>query len=189
MRAIASTLRAPARRVSVAIRRAPERRVAIRPASTRTAPNRAAPDSATTTTATQAPPAPWEIRVFYDGACPLCMREVNMLRDRDAGVGKIDFVDIDGPGFAASNPPISYEDAMKTIHAVKPDGTLLAGVPVFKELYDRVGLGWVYGFYKFPLLAKAADAVYAVWAALRLPITGRPPLDVVLREKETCRKE
>ena len=117
------------------------------------------------------------------------MREVNMLRERDATSGRIDFVDIDGPEFEASEPPINYEEAMKTIHAVKRDGTLLAGVPVFKELYDRVGLGWVYSFMEVPFLAAAANAVYNVWAALRLPITGRPPLDVVLREKQTCRKD
>lgn len=27
----------------------------------------------------------WDIRMLYDGDCPLCMREVNMLKNRDAG--------------------------------------------------------------------------------------------------------
>jgi hypothetical protein len=27
----------------------------------------------------------WEIRMLFDGDCPLCMREVNMLRDMDKG--------------------------------------------------------------------------------------------------------
>lgn len=42
--------------------------------------------------------------------CPLCMREVNMLKRRDEGVGKIAFVDIDSPDYdAAKNAGISYE--------------------------------------------------------------------------------
>lgn len=53
----------------------------------------------------------WEIRMLYDGDCPLCMREVNMLRRRDEGVGKIDFVDISSPSYEAeANANISYEE-------------------------------------------------------------------------------
>ena len=28
----------------------------------------------------------WEVRMLFDGDCPLCMREVNMLRDMDKGL-------------------------------------------------------------------------------------------------------
>ena len=48
--------------------------------------------------------------VPFAGGCPLCMREVNMLRKRDAGVNKIAFVDIDTPDYTpAQNAGISYE--------------------------------------------------------------------------------
>ena len=36
--------------------------------------------------------------MLFDGDCPLCMREVNMLRRRDEGKGRIDFVNIGDPG-------------------------------------------------------------------------------------------
>lgn len=52
----------------------------------------------------------WDIRMLYDGDCPLCMREVNMLRRRDKEAGKIDFVDISSPQYdPAANANISYE--------------------------------------------------------------------------------
>lgn len=52
----------------------------------------------------------WEIKMLYDGDCPLCMREVNMLRDRDAGVGKICFVDIADPAYSPDeNAGITFE--------------------------------------------------------------------------------
>ena len=51
--------------------------------------------------------------MLYDGDCPLCMREVNMLRRRDADVGKIQFVDIASPDYDASaNAGISFEQVV-----------------------------------------------------------------------------
>ena len=50
--------------------------------------------------------------MLYDGDCPLCMREVNMLRRRDDGVGKVEFVDIASPDYdPAANAGISFEQA------------------------------------------------------------------------------
>jgi hypothetical protein len=58
---------------------------------------------------------PWEVRMLYDGACPLCMKEVDFLRRRDTG--KIDFVDIAAPGYsAADNYGISYEQVGRAGH-------------------------------------------------------------------------
>ena len=48
--------------------------------------------------------------MLYDGDCPLCMREVNMLRKRDAQQNKICFVDISSDNFRPEeNNNISYE--------------------------------------------------------------------------------
>lgn len=53
----------------------------------------------------------WEIKMLYDGDCPLCMREVNMLRKRDKDQNKIGFVDISSPEYSArDNAGISYEE-------------------------------------------------------------------------------
>ena len=55
----------------------------------------------------------WEIKMLYDGDCPLCMREVDMLRRRDEGVGKIEFVDIASPEYdPVRNAGISFEQAI-----------------------------------------------------------------------------
>ena len=166
----------------------------------RAAATTAAPSaSAFTPSSTPPPPPPpaWPspattIAMLYDGDCPLCMREVNMLRARDEGAGKIWFVDVAGPDFEAGPGAafgISYETAMATIHAVRRDGRVLSGVEVFRALYEAVGLGWVYGFLRVPALKAATEAVYRLWAAARLPLTGRPTLEAVLAERKTCRKE
>ncbi len=69
------------------------------------------------------------------------------------------------------------------------DEVLTCNIGIMRRLYEEVGLGWVYGFTKYEALRKAADAVYAVWARFRLPITGREDFDTILkkREEKTCR--
>jgi predicted DCC family thiol-disulfide oxidoreductase YuxK len=118
------------------------------------------------------------------------MREVNMLKRRDAGKGKIAFVDIADPTYTPeANGDISFEQAMGTIHGILPDGKVITNVDVFRRLYGVVGLGWVYAFTRYEPLNRLANAVYGVWAKYRLPITGRPDLETVLRDRsqKTCR--
>ena len=126
--------------------------------------------------------------MLYDSDCPLCMREVDMLRKRDAAQGKICFVDIAAPEYdPAQHADISFQQAMERIHAVLPDGTVVKDVEVFRRLYEEVGLGWIYAITRVPAIESAANAVYDVWAKYRLPITGRPDLQVVLAQKKTCK--
>ena len=54
-----------------------------------------------------------EIKMLYDGDCPLCMREVNMLRKRDKDQNKIGFVDISAQDYSPeANAGISYEQVI-----------------------------------------------------------------------------
>lgn len=131
----------------------------------------------------------WNIQVLYDGDCPLCMREIDMLKARDKD-GRISFVDIaDGKYDPDRHAGITFEDAMERIHAILPDGRVIVDVEVFRRLYEEVGLGWVYTLTKIPAVEKAANVVYGLWAKYRLPITGRPDLSVILQEKKMCRSK
>lgn len=75
--------------------------------------------------------------MLYDGECPLCMREVNFLRRRDAATrggagGAIDFVDIADPTYdAARNAGLDYATAMGEIHAILPDGSVVTKARCF----------------------------------------------------------
>ena len=119
--------------------------------------------------------------MLYDGDCPLCMREVNMLKKRDKTQNKICFVDIASKDYSpASNAGISYEEvsrvllamlqtdhesefdlilsqAMGSIHGVLPGGKVITNVDVFRKLYEVVGLGWVYSITKFGPINKIAN--------------------------------
>ena len=114
----------------------------------------------------------WDIRVFYDGACPLCLREVRMLRRLDRS-RRIDFVDIAAAEYDAAFYDLPYDRAMARIHAVTPAGEMLTGVEVFRRLYAAVGLGWLVAPTRWPLLRGLADRAYELFARHRLRLTGR----------------
>ncbi|KAJ1273388.1 hypothetical protein BS78_06G276400 [Paspalum vaginatum] len=129
----------------------------------------------------------WRIKMLYDGDCPLCMREVNMLRERNKSYGSIKFVDISSKDYSPDdNQGLDYETAMGRIHAILSDGTVVTDVEAFRKLYEEVGLGWVYAVTKYEPVATMANAVYGVWAKYRMQITGRPPLEEIMASRKAA---
>lgn len=131
-----------------------------------------------------------ELTLLYDGGCPLCLREVAVLRRRDQrlqpGAPRLAFVDIDALDYnPAAHGGITYREAMGRIHGLRADGTVLRDVEVFREAYRLVGLGWLYAPTAWPLLRPVVDGAYGFWARWRLPMTGRPELDQLC----SCRAE
>ncbi|MDF1563048.1 MAG: DUF393 domain-containing protein [Deltaproteobacteria bacterium] len=112
------------------------------------------------------------LEVFYDGACPLCTREMRLLRARDHR-GQIRFTDLAAPGFDAAAVGIPYRDLMDRIHAREPDGTTLEGVEVFRRLYSLLGFGWLVAPTRLPGISHLLDWGYRVFARNRLRLTGR----------------
>lgn len=126
----------------------------------------------------------WQIKLLYDGDCPLCVREVNFLTKRDAGRGLVKFVDVAADDYdPAANAGIDFATAMGVIHAVRADGTIVKNVAVFREVYEILGLGWVYAITKLPVIGPLADWVYGIWADWRLAMTGRGSLAQVVADR------
>jgi predicted DCC family thiol-disulfide oxidoreductase YuxK len=134
---------------------------------------------------TQSLPPSWKIKLLYDGACPLCIREVYFLQKRDAGRGLINFVDITCDRYdSEENGGIDFETAMGRIHAVLDDGTVIKNVEVFRQIYETLGMGWVYAATKWPLVGPVVDALYGIWADWRLALTGRSDLQTLVRSRQ-----
>jgi predicted DCC family thiol-disulfide oxidoreductase YuxK len=135
----------------------------------------------------------WQIKLLYDGACPLCLREVNFLQKRDAGRGLVVFVDIATADYnPADHGGVEFEAAMGRIHAVLPDGTVIKNVEVFRRIYETLGMGWVYAITRIPLFEAIANWLYGIWADWRLRLTGRPDLATLVAERQkglTCSTE
>ncbi|MBW2234907.1 MAG: DUF393 domain-containing protein [Deltaproteobacteria bacterium] len=112
-----------------------------------------------------------EISVLFDGDCPLCVREVRMLRRLDRG--RIGFEDIAAPGFEASRYGLDSATLMARIHGVLGDSRVIEGMEVFRRAYAAVGLGWLLAPSRWPLLRPLCDAAYRSFARNRLRLTGR----------------
>jgi len=125
----------------------------------------------------------WRVEVFYDGDCPLCLREIKLLRWLDRK-RRIRFTDIATVDFQASEFGKTHADFMDEIHGRVPDengnpGGWIIGVEVFRQLYAAVGLGPFVWPSRLPGISHALDFGYRVFAKHRLRLTGRCT-------KETC---
>jgi predicted DCC family thiol-disulfide oxidoreductase YuxK len=119
---------------------------------------------------------PFLVTVFFDGECPLCLREIRLLRRMDRR-GRINFVDIARPDFdggAVGLPrEVTHADLMAEIHGLLPDGTVIRGVEVFRRLYAAVGLGALVAITRVPGISHLLDGAYRLFARNRLRLTGR----------------
>jgi len=118
------------------------------------------------------PPTAHLIEVFYDGDCPLCVREINFLKRRDKRQ-RVRFTDLADPAFDADALGLSWDAFMARIHGRLPDGRWVEGVEVFRRVYGAVGLGWLLAPTRVPGLKQLADLAYRVFAKNRLRWTGR----------------
>jgi len=114
-----------------------------------------------------------QLTVLYDGACPLCNREIQTLTRLDRGRGRLAAVDIAAPDFDASRYARDLDTLMGRIHGVRPDGEIIEGVEVFRCAYAAVGLGWLLAWTRWPGLRSLSDVAYAWFARNRLRLTGR----------------
>ncbi|MBC2668112.1 thiol-disulfide oxidoreductase DCC family protein [Novosphingobium piscinae] len=77
-------------------------------------------------------PAP-RVTVWYDGACPLCLREVGLMRRLDRR-GAIRFVDLTDQ---ASTCPLDRRTMLARFHA-EADGRILSGAAAFAAMWRAI---------------------------------------------------
>lgn len=75
-----------------------------------------------------------ELTVWFDGACPLCVREITLMRrlDRDE---VINFVDVSGD--ADPNCPVDQADLLARFHA-KENDEMLSGAAAFAAMWRAI---------------------------------------------------
>src|SRR5690606_1013817 len=104
--------------------------------------------------------------------CPLCKREINLLRRLDRR-RRILFTDIADPTFRPETVGKTFDELMAQIYGRLPDGKLVTGVEVFRRLYSAVGFGPVVSLSRMPVISHLLDVAYRVFAKNRLRFTGR----------------
>lgn len=109
------------------------------------------------------------IEVFYDGACPLCMREIRR-KDR---AQRIVFTDIAAPAFDAAAHGTTMGALMAKIQGRLADGTSIEGVEVFRQLYAAIGWRRGVALSRLPGISHLLGLAYRIFASQRLRLTGR----------------
>lgn len=112
------------------------------------------------------------IEVFFDGECPLCAREINMLRNMDKG-NQIAFTDIASSSFSAASYGQNMDTLMGSMHVRLADGTWIEGVESFRRLYGTLGFTSIVRLTRLPGVKTLLDWGYARFANNRLRLTGR----------------
>jgi predicted DCC family thiol-disulfide oxidoreductase YuxK len=77
---------------------------------------------------------PCPTTVYFDGACPLCSREIAMYR-REPGAQRVQWVDVAHCDAVAIGPELTRQAAMARLHLRLPDGRLVSGARAFTELW------------------------------------------------------
>lgn len=110
-------------------------------------------------------PVPAPLTVFYDGACPLCRREIAVHRAmRPRGVR---WVNVAAPG-AAAVCPLDPADLLKRFHVRGADGRMASGARAFIALWRRVPrLAPLGRLAAVPPLPTVLEAAYRLFLPLR----------------------
>ncbi len=110
------------------------------------------------------------LTLFYDGFCPLCVREMAQLRQIDKQ-GVLQLVDIQLADSQALYPQIDFSEASRILLALTADGRLLRGLDSTHAAWSAVGLGYRTAWLRWPVIRWFADRAYLYFAANRYRIS------------------
>jgi predicted DCC family thiol-disulfide oxidoreductase YuxK len=113
------------------------------------------------------------VTVWHDGDCPLCRREIALMRRLDRR-GRISFVDATGP----TSCPLDREELLVRFHAME-DGRMLSGAAAFAAMWRAIPLLRPIG-----LLARHRPVLALLEWLYRRFLTVRPHLQRWLRRHQ-----
>lgn len=104
----------------------------------------------------------YPLTIYFDGSCPLCTREVQLLSRYDDRQQLL-LVDCSPPAFAPVDG-VQRADMMALIHARDAAGQWLIGAPVFAAAYRASGFASIAGLWGSARLQPMWRVVYP-WIA------------------------
>ncbi|AUI87547.1 redox protein [Vibrio azureus] len=110
-----------------------------------------------------------KLTIFYDGTCPLCVKEMQSLLRRDREK-QIVTIDINSDDFI-HYPFIDRQQANTILHALTSQGELLLGLDAAHKAWQLVGRGWLYAPLRWKFVKPVADWFYLRFAQNRYKIS------------------
>ena len=103
------------------------------------------------------------VTVWFDGACPLCQREIALMRRLDRA-GRIAFVDVAKPDSVC---PIDRSTLLARFHASE-DGRLLSGAAAFAAMWRAIPVLRPLGLAaRSPIVLRLLERLYTAFLRLR----------------------
>lgn len=107
------------------------------------------------------------LTVFYDGACPLCRREIGFYRDR-RGADALDWVDVSAAQEAEVAPGLSREHALARFHVRDRAGRLMSGGAAFAAIWRSLpGFRLLGRLFSLRPLALILERAYRLFLRIR----------------------
>jgi demethoxyubiquinone hydroxylase (CLK1/Coq7/Cat5 family) len=137
-------------------------------------------------------PAP-TCTVYFDGACPLCRREIAHYRSLPGAEG-MSWVDASSCDAASLGAGLDRDDALARLHVRRDDGTLVSGAAAFAAIWSRLPAYSALGrLASWRPLLSTMEAAYVAFLRLRRlwrrPLQGRvqasPLPQAILRDLRT----
>lgn len=107
------------------------------------------------------------LTVYYDGACPLCTREIGLYR-RQRGAESVRWVDASACDPEALGTGLERSSALARLHARRADGTLVDGVRAFAAMWRALPAWSVLGrVAEVAPVRHGLDVAYVVFLRVR----------------------
>jgi len=107
------------------------------------------------------------IRVFYDGQCSLCSREINYYK-KIAPPNQFDWIDITQDATPLESLGINYSTGLRLLHTQDSAGTIHIGIESFISIWNHLK-GWriLAKIINLPLIRPIANLAYNTFASWR----------------------
>ena len=117
------------------------------------------------------------LTIWFDGSCPLCRREMALMKRLDRR-GAIDFIDV--AASPEANCPMDKAELLARFHA-RENGRLLSGAGAFAAMWRAIPLLRPLGqLARIPLVLAFVERSYVAFLQVR------PRLQQLARSRETA---
>lgn len=102
--------------------------------------------------------------LYYDGLCPLCVKEMDRLRDIKRDTLQLQDIHALGESDLAGRPD---KDTLLRVLHLERDGRFLTGIDANVAAWQHTRYGYLWRWLRWPLIRPVVERVYNRWARWR----------------------